>query len=195
MVVNIKNYYRYSSKTPKQNGFTVIELLIVIAIIGVLAGIVLLSLNNARTKAEAAKATLEIKSLRNTITMLENDTYKWPNGCPIDQTANPEVNLTNANAGLLSVPTIYSQDGCSWTAVDISRWKGPYAKSATDQWNNSYVFDPDYHVCVNSIDVSYPVVVSYGGNGVQNYPTDNPSGGGACNTVSSDDIYIKLTDY
>ena len=182
-------------KNKKNNfieGFTLIELLIVIAIIGILASIVIATVNSARTKAEEAKATLEMKNLKVGLTMLENDTNKWPNGCPIDAVSNPEVNLIDANAGILKTPTIFSSGACAWTAYDISRWRGPYSNSALDGWGNSYVFDPDYHVCVNNIDVAYPVLVSYGENGVQNYPTSDPTIGAACTLTSSDDIYIKL---
>ena len=188
--------YTKGSMARTQKGFTLIELLVVIAIIGVLASIVITSLNGARSKAETAKAVIEMKSLRTAMTLLENDVGKWPNGCPIDGVDNPEVDLTAANAGLLLAPVApFSADGCSWNSTDVANWRGPYAATATDKWGHPYVFDPDYHVCVNGLNTAYPVIVSYGANTEEDYPLDPEVGAvnDSCVSVVTDDIYIKLT--
>lgn len=47
----------------QKRGFTLIELLVVITIIGMLASIILVSLNTARTKARKAKARAELSQI------------------------------------------------------------------------------------------------------------------------------------
>jgi len=57
----------------KRNGFTLIELLVVIAIIGVLATIVLVSLNGARVKARDARRKSDMKQMQLALEMYADD--------------------------------------------------------------------------------------------------------------------------
>jgi prepilin-type N-terminal cleavage/methylation domain-containing protein len=64
--------------TFKHKAFTLIELLIVIAIIGVLASIVFSSLNTARTKARNAKYRSQALEITKAIRLYYNDTGQYP---------------------------------------------------------------------------------------------------------------------
>lgn len=60
-------------QTKNQKGFTLIELLVVIAIIGLLASVVLLSLNSARARSRDARRVADIAQMRSALELYLND--------------------------------------------------------------------------------------------------------------------------
>jgi prepilin-type N-terminal cleavage/methylation domain-containing protein len=62
----------------KKLGFTLVELLVVIAIIGLLASIVLVSLNRARAKARDAKRLSDINQMITAIELYYSDNNAYP---------------------------------------------------------------------------------------------------------------------
>jgi len=175
----------------RENGFTLIEILVGIAIIGVLSSIVLGSVSTIREKAREAKVKSELKSVRSAIAMLKQDTGKWPNGCTAGATSNPEVPLDNPQAGIKEKPSAGTEDDCTWTQDEVNNWDGPYMKVPVDPWGNSYWFDPDYRPgdnvdgaencsggtgAINNI----IAVLSFGPNGIGN------------NKYDCDDIYREI---
>ncbi|MEX0931815.1 MAG: prepilin-type N-terminal cleavage/methylation domain-containing protein [Candidatus Paceibacterota bacterium] len=148
-------------------GFTLVEILITIAIIGILSSIILVNVTSARERAMIAKAELEIRSLRNSVLLLSDDTRLWPGGQDIDVvacsgTGNEVMDLSTGSAGILS------NDGTFG-----STWNGPYAQEVpTDPWGRNYFFDTDYSMGGNSWIVA---VGSLGPNGgdLGDYDSDN----------------------
>lgn len=69
-----------------KKGFTLIELIVVIAIIGTLAGLIVNNLNDARLRARDAKRKQELNSLKTALRLYYNDNQTYPPNLAVDLT-------------------------------------------------------------------------------------------------------------
>jgi len=166
-------------------GFTLVEILVTIGIIGVLASIGVVSVMKAREMAKISKAREDLYQIRNAVSLLEADTNKWPNGCSPMKVADPEVDLNTAQAGLMVQPQVGDQGGgCFWTAKDVANWRGPYVTVNNDPWGHHYWFDPDYDPYQNCASLPHGaqtvVVESFGPNGT------------GINAYDCDDVFLQM---
>lgn len=126
-----------SERRPPQPGFTLIELMVVILIIGLLATIVVQNLRSATDKAKRVKAQADISQIKSGLDRYYLDAGSYPT---TDQ----------GLSGLVAAPS----------AGNIPHdWQGPYVeKIPPDPWGNPYFYQSDGN--------SY-ILKSFGADGVE----------------------------
>lgn len=102
----------------KQTGFTLLELLVVLGILGMLAGLVVPSVMKHMEEAKFKDAKIQIESLGQTLDMYKLDVGSYP-------TTEQGLEALVENPG------------------DVKRWNGPYlnkSKVPLDPWQNEYKY-------------------------------------------------------
>ncbi|MBX4187294.1 MAG: type II secretion system GspH family protein [Candidatus Doudnabacteria bacterium] len=103
----------------KNDGFTLVELLVVIAIIGILAAVVLVSLNTARLKSRDARRLADVRQVMTALELYYNDNGAYP---VEDVNSHPDASLGGPSfTGYLAQYPTYpapTNDGSCGTGLD-----------------------------------------------------------------------------
>lgn len=139
----------------KRKGFTLIELLVVIAIIGILASIVLISLNDARKNARDVKRIGDLRQFQLAAEIYFDSNTWYPNSsvaaCDDAEGADnalDDVGLLGTNDPLASQNYIYGSNSTGATSND-----------ATDYVIGATLEDTDHNALTQANDVDGTVFI------------------------------------
>lgn len=88
----------------KQKGFTLLEIMVVIVILGLLASLTIPSLMGNKEKADKQKATSDIVALENALDMYKLDNGRYPN-------SEQGLAALSAKPEVAPIPRNYPEDG------------------------------------------------------------------------------------
>lgn len=103
---------------PAQSGFTLVELLLVLTILGILAALVIPKFSGRTEQARKTAAITQIKNFGTALDQYEIDNGNYPRG-------------KNGLQDLLVAPR------------DAQNWKGPYMQNdiPLDPWGHAYIYE------------------------------------------------------
>lgn len=110
----------YGARRTRASGFSVMEILVVIAIIGVLMAVVAPMIRNVYSQAKRYTTTTKLRNLKTQVESFKTDTGRYP------QTLQE----------LIDRPTDPKASG---------KWQGPYIDEESqleDGWGNEFVYEP-----------------------------------------------------
>jgi general secretion pathway protein G len=114
----------------RKHAFTLIELLLVLVILGVLAGIVVPKFSGTTSKARNTAAQTQISSFKTALDQYEIDMGSYPKG-------------KDGLRELMTAPR------------NARNWKGPYMESIPkDPWGNDYIYECPGKHNPNSFDIT-----------------------------------------
>jgi len=114
----------------KQTGFTLIEVMVVVVILGILAAVVVPNIMSKPDEARVSRAKQDVRALEAALNNYRLDNYSYPS---TEQGLSALVQKPNGTP-------------------EAKHWKGPYVKKVpADPWHNPYQYmNPGVH---GSIDI------------------------------------------